>query len=173
VIASAGRIAVLIARQAVRGGRWALEKIKGKHESPPGKNVPTEGANPTGMGLAGQAAEIAASTRQKVDSTASNPVPQLGGATDDDAIGNDVHPSSPSSGGDAKSTLPTNEARIRHMFRASRKGGHLSDTPENRQRLVDMANDRSGSSERTSTVTLGMVRNWQTALKYGRKLGAT
>jgi hypothetical protein len=161
VIASAGRIAVLIARQAVRAGRWALEKIKGKDEPPAGKNVPTEGANPTGMGgLAGEAAEIAATARQKVDSTVSNPVPRPGGGTDDDATGNDVQPSSPSSGGDAKSTLPTNEARIRHMFRASRKGGHLSDTPQNRQRLVDMANDRSallGTDEHGNT--------W-----YGKKL---
>ena len=75
VIASAGQIAVLIARQAVRVGRWALEKIKGKDEPPPGKNVATEGANPSGVGAAAaEAAASALSAREKIEATQSQSV---------------------------------------------------------------------------------------------------
>jgi filamentous hemagglutinin len=46
------------------------------------------------------------------------------------------------------------------MFRMSAKGGHLSDTPQNRQLLVDMANDK--------TALLGTDEHGNAW--YGRKL---
>lgn len=36
-------------------------------------------------------------------------------------------------------TLPPNESQLAHIF--SERPGHLPDTPKNRQRLIDVAND--------------------------------
>lgn len=111
-----GRIAVMIARQASRTGRWALEKIRKSDGPPAGKDAPTtEGPNSNDVGgAAAEAATTALSTSRS--STADNP---------------------------KTTTLPANEAQIRHIFRVSPKGGHLSDTPQNRQLLVDIANDQA------------------------------
>ena len=45
----------------------------------------------------------------------------------------------PSSEGKIK--LPKGKSQLKHIF--AEREGHLSDTPENRQRLVDLANDPS------------------------------
>ena len=41
----------------------------------------------------------------------------------------------------AKQSLPKNDAQLKHIF--SGKDGHLSDTPANRKKLTDLANDQS------------------------------
>lgn len=40
---------------------------------------------------------------------------------------------------DTKVTLPKGEAQLKHIFRDEQ--GHILDTPENRQRILDVAND--------------------------------
>lgn len=64
-----------------------------------------------------------------------------------------------------KHSLPKGEAQLRHIF--SGKEGHLSDTPENRQLLVDLSNneskyvgkDKYGNSWNIETTEQG-VQNW-------------
>ena len=41
----------------------------------------------------------------------------------------------------SKIKLPPDESQLKHIFRDAK--GHLTDTPENRQTLVELANDRS------------------------------
>lgn len=40
-----------------------------------------------------------------------------------------------------KISLPKNDAQLKHIFRG--KDGHLSDTPDNRKTLYNLANDKS------------------------------
>ena len=64
-----------------------------------------------------------------------------------------------------KHSLPKGEAQLRHIF--SGKEGHLSDTPENRQLLVDLSNneskyvgkDKYGNLWNIETTEQG-VQNW-------------
>ncbi|MBR0424727.1 MAG: filamentous hemagglutinin family protein [Clostridia bacterium] len=45
------------------------------------------------------------------------------------------------SGKGKSQSLPTKEAQLKHIF--SGKNGHLTDTPANRSRLINLANDNS------------------------------
>ena len=44
-------------------------------------------------------------------------------------------------GGETGNVLPQNESQIRHIF--GNRPGHLNDTPQNRQKLVELANSEN------------------------------
>jgi hypothetical protein len=62
-------------------------------------------------------------------------------------------------------SLPTNDAQLKHIF--SGKNGHLSDTPENRNRLPTLQMIEANSLVKINMVILGMRKSTKMVRKHG------
>ena len=64
-----------------------------------------------------------------------------------------------------RQSLPQNNAQLKHIF--SGKDGHLTDTPQNRQLLSDLANDTSKLAGKDSMETHGISKPQKKDFKIG------